>query len=64
MDFEEEKKPLSSISKAFNLHTVDLVALSWLNWKTHKGKSLYLAPWGLIFDANIDLKYAMFVFIA
>ena len=52
--FQIKKNSLFSIFKAFNLHTVDLVALSWLNWKTQKGKSLYLAPWGLIFDANID----------
>ena len=50
----KEKKSLFSIFKAFNLHTMDLVALSWLNWKTQKGKSQYLAPLWLSFDANVD----------
>ena len=32
--FEERKKSFSFIFKAFNMSTVDLVELSWLNIKT------------------------------
>ena len=39
-----KEKSHSFIFKAFNLYNVNLVALSWLNLKTRKGKSLYLAP--------------------
>ena len=52
--FQRLKKSLPFISKAFNLYNVNLVALSWLNLKTQKGKSPYLALRGLIYDANID----------
>ena len=53
--FQRNKKSLPLIFNAFIQYNVNLVALSWLNLKTKKGKSPYLAPaWGLIYDANID----------
>ena len=52
--FQRRKIKKFSIFEAFNLHTVDLVAISWPICNPQKGKSLYLTPWGLIFDANID----------
>ena len=57
--FEEEKK-------AFNLSNVDLMAVSWLNMKTQKGKkNPYLALKGLIiYNANIIFLKLMLVFVA
>ena len=54
MILQKKKKSISFIFKAFYLSNVDLLALSWLNMKTQKDKSPYLAPWGLIYDANIE----------
>ena len=37
-----KKQAISLIFKAYNWFTMDLVALLWLNIKTHKGKNSYL----------------------
>ena len=51
---KERKKNLSFIFKAFKLSNLYLAAVSWLNMKTQKGKSPYLASSGLDYDANIE----------
>ena len=41
LGFERKQNSLSFIFKAFNLYNMNLVALSWLNLKTQKGKIHY-----------------------